>query len=650
MIPKNILRLCQSGVSVSAELAKNPTLSAHEAAEQLFHHDIEDEKVTKKVALDDETEEDLNQALACGRWGTAEPSKLFLRIFHDVLCTLEKNPLAGVCSPSLMGSTGVCPLTIIAPIPDICRHMSNVIARAEEEVFLATNFWMHSEPTMLITNSIKELNRKAVALNKRIVVKIIYDRGSPKQFIHNHLVVEPKTYADPNGPIRLPHPNDIPNIDLEVINYHQPVFGTFHCKFMIADRRIAIIQSNNIQDNDNLEMMSQWEGPIVDSFYDMALISWHNAMRPPLPRLDRPASGQPTPTFDSDSYATLFDQSGNLKEVYHPTETMPHGHENLRDLAEDGSQTRMPMHTSSDPHYDPDIKSEVLRATASMHPRQGERRIDAVTRLLNTTIQKDTKASAPDISPADAMTPFIPLPRHDPVPMAMVCREPCGKPGKGSLHTPQDEAFASALRHAERSVFIQTPNLNAEDLIPEIVKACRRGVHVEYWYCLGYNDAGELLPGQNGHNEMIAHGFYEELEQQYHQNLDIHAYVAKDQVHPIHNKFKKRSCHIKIMLVDGHIAIQGNGNQDTQSWYHSQEINVMCDSALIVGKWMEGLRQNENTHVYGKVEKDGPDSGCWKDPQTGRQAEGAIGVDPGKFAWARGFIGAVQRVRGVGGF
>jgi hypothetical protein len=30
--------------------------------------------------------------------------------------------------------------------------MSNVIARAEHEVFLATNFWMYSEPTRLITN------------------------------------------------------------------------------------------------------------------------------------------------------------------------------------------------------------------------------------------------------------------------------------------------------------------------------------------------------------------------------------------------------------------------------------------------------------------------------------------------------------------
>jgi hypothetical protein len=201
MIPKKVYDLCRSGASVSAGLAKDPTLSPHEAAKNLFHFDIEDEKVSKKVTLGDETDEDLEQALACGNWGTSNPTRLFLRvshvlrnprftlfpyslttqIFHDVLCTLEKNPLVGVCSPSLMGSNGVCPLTIMAPIPDICRHMSNVIARAEEEVYLATNFWMHSEPTMLITNAIRELSKKAVAMNRRIVVKIIYDRGSAKQ-------------------------------------------------------------------------------------------------------------------------------------------------------------------------------------------------------------------------------------------------------------------------------------------------------------------------------------------------------------------------------------------------------------------------------------------------------------------------------------
>ena len=57
------------------------------------------------------------------------------------------------------------------------------------------------------------------------------------------------------------------------------------------------------------------------------------------------------------------------------------------------------------------------------------------------------------------------------------------------VHVPQNEAFLSALRNAERKVFIQTPNLNAEPLIPAIIEAVRRGIEVYYYVCLGYNDA-----------------------------------------------------------------------------------------------------------------------------------------------------------------
>lgn len=330
--------------------------------------------------------------------------------------------------------------------------------------------------------------------------------------------------------------------------------------------------------------------------------------------------------------------------------SVPEGDESLRDLASHGSQLSLPQHTSEDPHYDEDIKSEVLRAIAVLHPIPGETRINAITRLLNTNIQPNTKGNAPEIEAADTMTPLIPIPRHEPFPIAMVCREPWGAPTKQHLYTPQNEAWMSALRHAKTSVFIQTPDLNAEALLPELLAACRRGVEVTYYYCLGYNDAGELLPMQGGHNERIANYLYQELEEKYHDCLNVYVYVAKDQTRPIHNKFKQRSCHIKLMIVDGHIGIQGNGNQDTQSWYHSQEVNVMIDSELVVSKWAEGIRQNQNTHVFGKVGKEGLDAGCWKDPETGKQAEGAIGVDPGKFAWARGFVGAVQRVRGMGGF
>lgn len=104
------------------------------------------------------------------------------------------------------------------------------------------------------------------------------------------------------------------------------------------------------------------------------------------------------------------------------------------------------------------------------------------------------------------------------------------------------------------------------------------------------------------------------------------------------------------MIVDGHIGIQGSGNQDTQSWYHSQEVNIMIDSPLVCQIWAEGIRQNQNTHLYGKVLKVGPEAGCWVDTKTGRQADGAIGPDAGRFAWAHGIRGAIARVRGTGGF
>jgi phosphatidylserine/phosphatidylglycerophosphate/cardiolipin synthase-like enzyme len=100
------------------------------------------------------------------------------------------------------------------------------------------------------------------------------------------------------------------------------------------------------------------------------------------------------------------------------------------------------------------------------------------------------------------------------------------------------------------------------------------------------------------------------------------------------------------MVVDSHIGIQGSGNQDTQSWYHSCEINAMIDSPQICASWMDTVRRNQNTHIYGKV---GDEDGVWRDAE-GKEAEGSIGYDPGRFSWAKGIVGAIQRVRGAGGF
>ncbi|KAI1079107.1 IQ calmodulin-binding motif protein [Whalleya microplaca] len=647
------------------------------------------------------TPEELDRARASGKWGPEEPSELFLRLYHDARSTLEAHPESGMVSPSLMGSSGTMPLTIISVIPDIVRHMSNLIVRAEHEVFLATNFWQNSAAARYIVNAMKELSRRAGERGSRVVMKIIYDRGSPRQLLDPHYIVPEGEYT--GKAVGLPAPHEIPNVDLEVMNYHHPILGTFHAKYMIVDRRVAILQSNNIQDNDNLEMMVQVEGPIVDSLYDMAQLSWHKKLDPPLPMRDSPAAEAGVTSFDA-SHAEIFSPEGTIKghsavvdpnkmpprEAYvsdainqaQPDETNPRDgtdgavpdnvakahfqsqvdgaeHQGLLRSLEPPSESDkdnppvhiemadpLPEHLADDPHYDSNLAEEIQRIQARVSPKPGETQRQAVTRRLNHTVNPDFAGTAPECDPRDEMTPYIPHPAHAPFPMAMVCRAPHGPPNHNSASCPQNAAWLSALRNARTNVFIQSPTLNAEPLVPAIAEACERGVDVYCYVCLGYNDSGELLPLQGGHNEMIAHKLYASLSAPAKQRLHYYWYVAKDQTQPIVAERKRRSCHIKLMIVDEHIGIVGNGNQDTQSWFHSQEINIMLDSPTICRAWIDALRRNQNTHIYGRLSAE---EGVWRDAQ-GKEAEGAMGVDPGRCSWAKGVVGAVKRLQGTGGF
>ncbi|KAI0380116.1 IQ calmodulin-binding motif protein [Hypomontagnella monticulosa] len=705
-ISDGLCELCQSSKSVSAAIAEDGSLAPGEAWKKLFPATRNSQGDIRDIGKVPIEPKEIEKARSCGRWGSQEPSDLFLRVYHDALCTLDRDLGSGMVSPSLMGGSGTMPLTIISVIPDIVRHMSNLIVRAEKEVFLATNFWQNGVASKYITNAIKELSRRAGERRSKIVMKIIYDRGSPKQLLDPHYMVPESEYT--GKAVGLPASDEIPHIDLQVINYHRPLLGTFHAKYMIVDRRVAVVQSNNIQDNDNLEMMVEVEGPIVDSMYDMALLSWHRKLEPPLPRLDEPAAKSESTSFGP-SHAGIFGSDGAIKghsAIVDPKKlptdvsgleyleqkrlegtqhtngtngstngSNANSSRNLQSQSQshdgdgielsshqsqnggtdghlDGEETftppnPFPEHTAEEPHYDKDLAEEIQRIQASVSPKPGESQMQAISRHLNHTINKGFEGTAPECDPLDEMTPYLPHPAHEPFPMAMVCRWPYGTPQHNSISNPQNAAWLSALRNAKKNVFIQTPTLNAEPLIPAIVEACERGVDVYCYVCLGYNDAGEMLPLQGGHNEAITHQLYTSLlSPTGKQHLHWFWYVAKDQTLPITATKKRRSCHIKLLIADEHIGIVGNGNQDTQSWFHSQEINIMIDSAPICKAWIEGLRRNQNTHLYGRVSNE---DGVWRDKE-GKEADGATGVDPGRFSWAKGIIGAVKRVQGVGGF
>jgi phosphatidylserine/phosphatidylglycerophosphate/cardiolipin synthase-like enzyme len=640
-IAQVVVELCQGEDTVSSEIAKDPTLSPGEAEKNIYGKREKTGKPSRAAdkEVSSASEEDLQRALSCGRWGPTKPGELFLRVYHDVLCCLEADPLGGVVSPPLMGTYGSMPLSVISPLVDIIRHMSNVIVRAKKEVLFATCSWAPSDAVKLVSDALKELSRRAGARGERVVVKIIYDKASPKQIIHSHQKVPVDVYT--GSKIQLPKPEEVPNLDMEVASLHQPIMGTLHAKFMVADRQIGLVMSNNMEDNPNMEMMTHLEGPIVDSLYDTFLITWHELIKPPLPTYNSPASLGGFTTANEASFRHLFPP---VDQAQYPTEADGRGQQHIVQEGTEAAPTIAP-HMPGDPHYDENLAAEITRIQSMYSPRGNESRLAAVNRHLNETSKSEAPPSGPELEAGDEFTPYI-AHAAESMPMALVSRRPHGGPGHTDAFVPQNEAFLSCIRNAKSSIFIQTPDLNASQLLPAIVAAVKRGIEFTYYVCLGYNDGGEMMPGQGGTNETFATKLYKNLSPEERTRLNVYWYTAKDKCHPIDRVFKSRACHVKILIADGHVGIQGSGNQDTQSWYHSQEINVMIDSEATCKKWREGIERNQNTLRFGKGSQE---DGMWRD-EKGDFAEGHHKQSAAPISWVKGAITMAKKVHEKGGF
>jgi phosphatidylserine/phosphatidylglycerophosphate/cardiolipin synthase-like enzyme len=454
------------------------------------------------------------------------PSDLFLKMYAAALETVKKKPKSGLASPSLLGSSGVVRLSIVSTIPDIMYHYHQVILEAQREVLLATNAWELSSSSEKISSAIQELNRRAGREGRLVVFKLLLDAADIENLIHPHYYKKPSKWRE----MGLPDQESIQNINMEVINYHRAPLGTFHSKFMIVDRRIALVNSNNVNLRSNVEMMCHFEGDIVNSLYDTFLISWEKSLPPPgLPCLSTPAE-QPL-----------------WNEIPGPP------------------------------------------------PQSINQRLNSMKKT-DLTFESD-----------DDFIPFYQHKIHDPVPMALVNRPPYQLPGHRNVNNPQNAAWLAALKYANESVLIQSPVLNAKPIIDAIIEACKRDVVVTVYASLGFNDLSEgKVPFQGGTNEHVVKKMMKKLDKcDKAHNLKYHWYTAKDQNAPIWFLKQYRNCHVKFLQVDNQVAIVGSGNQDTQSWYHSQEVNVMIDSPQIVKEWLEQLERNQNTSKFGQIDKNG---------------------------------------------
>lgn len=126
-------KLIASGQTVTAVVEQDLTQAIDDIAHKIFPQDPETSYRSSRLrTYDGYTQEDLDRTAQCGKF-PYRPSDLFLKassvsiltfdisdgihqtkMYCDVLDSLEHGPLKGVCSPALLGSSGVVPMSIVS--------------------------------------------------------------------------------------------------------------------------------------------------------------------------------------------------------------------------------------------------------------------------------------------------------------------------------------------------------------------------------------------------------------------------------------------------------------------------------------------------------------------------------------------------------
>jgi hypothetical protein len=157
--------------------------------------------------------------------------------------------------------------------------------------------------------------------------------------------------------------------------------------------------------------------------------------------------------------------------------------------------------------------------------------------------------------------------------IVLVCRKMHGGLFRDVI-SPQTCAWWTMMSLAKKSILISTPTLNAEHAIEAVISACKRKVNVKLVLTKNFNDKKEALPFQGGTNQSVIQKMTHRLRKlNVDQYLTVKWYVGSRKNH----SRKGTNSHVKFTSIDDKIVMIGNGNMDTQSWYHSMEVNIVME-------------------------------------------------------------------------
>jgi len=388
---------------------------------------------------------------------------LCITMHNDFILKMIKNSLTtsiekdSTILPELVTTTGKVCSHILSTLHNVIRFHCDIIEKAETEVLFTTSYWEgKSLSAYMLSRSFQKLLKKKPNVKIRIVVdngtiENLFAKGNTRLIKVSKLV----TYDDGGT-----YESDIMNIRSKSV--HVPLFGTMHAKFMLVDRKIGVVSSNNVQDRPNVELAVSMEGKVCDGIFDIFRRLWKD---------------------DDD---------------------------------------------------------------------------------LNVANAPTTNASlATDI---------------------IFANRRCFGGFSLDIDSPQNCAWWTLMSCANNDIFITTPTFNAGHAMEAVYLACRRGIRVTMVLTKNFNDKKEAMPFQGGTNNHSVKRLKKRLQKvDCGNNLLVRWYVGKNEKRP------KRGVHshVKFLSIDHSILMFGNGNMDTQSWYHSMEVNIIIPSSDLC-KELEG--------------------------------------------------------------
>ncbi|KNG51060.1 phospholipase d protein [Stemphylium lycopersici] len=182
----------------------------------------------------------------------------------------------------------------------IYQSLVPLLESTSHELILVTCFWARSTTLDTLNGVLRTLSDKAVRRGtEKIRVRLCFSSSSVFQKLFHKQATTGQTYP-PSAWVKrlgLPDPSELNGLNIEIKSIFILPFSVMHPKFIIVDRKTAVLPSCNISWEEWFEGAVTLTGPIVDQFLKFYRTFWEQRHDEPT-KLEA-ADGAPTKHNDA---------------------------------------------------------------------------------------------------------------------------------------------------------------------------------------------------------------------------------------------------------------------------------------------------------------------------------------------------------------